>query len=82
MQFFPFQVVWHDGVRELPNLWQWLVEHDNGTGSNQKEINSRQFNIDYILVTSSSIIVVDKPLPRIGKFTNAIMPDNLKKKHL
>ena len=64
--FFPFQVVWHDGVRELPNSWQWLVEHDNGTGSNQKEINVElsRINLGLPLICKVNSSALDAPISK------------------
>ena len=66
MHFFPFQVVWHDGVRELPNSWQWLVEHDNGTGSNQKEINVElsRINLGLPLICKVNSSALDAPISK------------------
>ena len=33
------QVSWWRGSNEVSNAWHWRVEHDNGTGSTQSEIN-------------------------------------------
>ena len=30
---------WWKGGNEVSNSWHWRVEHDNGTGSTQSEIN-------------------------------------------
>ena len=63
---FCFQVVWHDGVRELPNSWQWLVEHDNGTGSNQKEINVElsRINLGLPLICKVNSSALDAPISK------------------
>jgi hypothetical protein len=38
-QFLSKQVSWWRGPTEVSNAWHWRVEHDNGTGSTQSEIN-------------------------------------------
>ena len=65
--FICFQVVWHDGVRELPNSWQWLVEHDNGTGSNQKEINIElsRINLGLPLICKVNSSALDAPISKV-----------------
>ena len=66
--FYNFlKVVWHDGEREIPNSWHWRVEHDNGTGSVQSEINIElsRINLGLPLICKVNSSALDAPIRKL-----------------
>ncbi len=63
---------WWRGPTEVSNAWHWRVEHDNGTGSTQSEINVIMTK-DYIGQT------LDCRVNSSGKVKSVKNSDQLKK---
>ena len=71
--------MWHDGVRELPNSWHWRVEHDNGTGSVQSEINIElsRINLGLPLICKVNSSALDAPITKKIHVNMEVAPNQL-----
>ena len=73
------KVVWHDGEREIPNSWHWRVEHDNGTGSVQSEINIElsRLNLGLPLICKVNSSALDAPISKKIHINMEVAPNLL-----
>ena len=71
--------MWHDGARELPNSWHWRVEHDNGTGSVQSEINIElsRVHLGLPLICKVNSSALDAPISKKIHVNMEVAPNEL-----
>jgi hypothetical protein len=71
--------MWQDGSQQIQNSWHWRVEHDNGTGSVQSEINLQlsRDNLGKPLICMVNSSALDAPISRKIHLNMEVSPSEL-----